>query len=99
MENAASNANGAATGFMGLGMMNAGAGGMVSAPLEYVKEKNAKETKKETVEGTKCPECGSIESGKFCSKCGKKLNEVKHCTNCGEKVTGKFCANCGTKVE
>ena len=99
MENAASNANGAATGFMGLGMMNGAAGGMVSAPLEYVKEKNAKENAKAVENGVKCPKCGNTGNGKFCSNCGEKLDLVKHCTNCGEKVTGKFCANCGTKVE
>ena len=98
MENAASNANGAATGFMGLGMMNAAGGAMVGNPLEYVKKK---EESKEQLNsrGVKCSNCGSEETGKFCSKCGTRLESEKHCSNCGEKVTGKFCPNCGTKVE
>ena len=98
MENAASNANGAGTGFMGLGMMNGAMGSMVGNPLEYVEKNNAKKEETKTT-GIKCPNCGSIESGNFCSKCGTKLETVKHCTNCGEVVTGAFCSKCGTKVE
>ena len=99
MENAASNANGAAAGFMGLGMMNGATGAMVNSPLEYVKQKEAKKENNNSQTGITCPKCGSVETGKFCSKCGTKLETVKHCTNCGEVVTGAFCSNCGTKVE
>ncbi len=98
MENAASNANGAGTGFMGLGMMNGAVGGMTN-PLEYVKKKEEKTEKATTKEGATCPNCGSVENGNFCSKCGTKIEKEKHCTSCGEKVVGKFCSNCGTKVE
>lgn len=96
MEKAAENANGAAAGFMGLGMMNGAVGGMTN-PLEYVKKNG--EGKKET--GMPCPNCGEVVTGNFCSKCGTKLEvpSEKHCTNCGEKVTGNFCSKCGTKVE
>ena len=97
MEKAASNANGAAAGFMGVGMMNNVSGAMVGNPLEYVKKK---EEKKETdTNSSTCPKCGSVEKGNFCSKCGAKLEETKYCKNCGEKVTGAFCSKCGTKVE
>lgn len=95
MENAASNPNGAGAGFMGLGMMNGAMGGIVNNTLDHVKPSDKKEEKT----GVKCPNCGSIESGNFCSKCGTKIESVKHCTNCGETVNGNFCSKCGTKVE
>ena len=99
MENAASNTNGAAGAFMGLGMMNGAMGGM-NNPLEYVKKK---EEKSESVKanGIPCPKCGSIESGNFCSQCGTKIEvpTEKYCTNCGEIVKGNFCSKCGTKAE
>ncbi len=100
MENAASNANGAATGFMGLGMMN----GAINSnnPLEYVKQNEEKkeQEKKALANGSSCPKCGSLENGNFCSKCGTKIEKKiqKYCSNCGEKVNGNFCSNCGTKV-
>jgi len=94
MENAASNENGAATGFMGLGMMNNMMGSV--NPLEYVKQN---EEKKEThQEGNICSKCGSKEDGNFCSKCGSKIEKQKFCANCGFKITGNFCSNCGSKA-
>ena len=97
MENAASNENGAGTGFMGLGMMNGMAGGMMGNPLEYVKQ-NEEKKEKEVKQGNVCPKCGSLENGNFCSKCGTKLEKTKFCANCGVEVTGNFCSNCGTKA-
>ena len=100
MENAASNENGAGTGFMGLGMMNGAAGSMIGNPLEYVKQNEEKKVQVENLKstGTICPKCGSSENGNFCSKCGTKLEKEKFCSNCGMKVTGNFCSNCGTKA-
>ena len=99
MENAAGNPNGAATGFMGLGMMNGAAGGIVGNPLEYVKQNEIKKEEVKSVNGSICPKCGSLENGNFCSKCGTKLEKEKFCSKCGMKVTGNFCSNCGEKVE
>lgn len=55
----------------------------------------------------KCPECGSLNEGKFCNECGfekkdkKEQKKDKFCTNCGTKLESglKFCENCGEKVE
>ncbi|MBQ8472376.1 MAG: SPFH domain-containing protein [Bacilli bacterium] len=101
MENAASNANGAGTGFMGLGMMNGAMGSIVGNPLEYVK-KNEEMKEKEVskpINETTCSNCGSQENGNFCSKCGNKLERNKYCSKCGNLITGNFCSNCGTKVD
>ncbi len=104
MEKAASNENGAGTGFMGLGMMNMASGNISESALQMVKENNSKEEKSSKSSTDKiCPKCGSHESGKFCSKCGTKLetpkSSEKFCSNCGAKVTGKFCSECGKEVK
>ena len=43
-------------------------------------------------------ECGSHNSGKFCSECGKPAPEpvkTEWTCECGETNSGKFCSNCG----
>lgn len=40
--------------------------------------------------------CGSVNTGKFCSECGKTRPEPKEWTcKCGHLATGKFCSECG----
>lgn len=88
MENAASNENGAANGFVGLGMMNMAAGNMNGgqSPVAYtipgnqVQPSNTGFTPMTNMGGVVAPTSG------------------KTCTNCGAPVNGNFCANCGTKV-
>lgn len=102
LKGAANNANGAATGMMGIGMMNMAAGnaigGISSNKPEYMKPQDI--TKED---GVKCPNCGNTITGKFCEQCGTKRPEEakeRFCTKCGEKVSdgAKFCMNCGNEL-
>ncbi len=102
LKGAANNANGAATGMMGIGMMNMAAGnaigGISSNKPEYMKPQDI--TKEA---GVKCPNCGNTITGKFCEQCGTKRPEEakeRFCTKCGEKVAdgAKFCMNCGNEL-
>ena len=41
-------------------------------------------------------ECGAVNTGKFCSECGKPRPQAQDWTcSCGTVNTGKFCSNCG----
>lgn len=39
--------------------------------------------------------CGQVNSGKFCSNCGKPAPSVDWTCSCGQVNTGNFCSNCG----
>lgn len=113
METAAGNANGAATGFMGIGMMNMASGGMSGGVMQnafaaqpapqqqydpYAKQQEAQPAPAAPA-GVKCTNCGATVTGKFCSECGTPVAAgPKKCSNCGTEVTGKFCTECGTPV-
>ena len=84
METAASNPNGAGTGFMGLGMMNMATGGMNSAVINNAFSNNnaqsvnnqAPVNTENTGEAMFCPNCGTKSNGgKFCTSCGTKLHD------------------------
>lgn len=108
VENAAKNENGAANGFMGIGVMNMATGGMVSNAVSgpwnqstegSKKDLSPKEERQE--EDWKC-ECGNTNpaKAKFCSECGKQKNNKKVCQKCKmpNEATNKFCNNCGEKL-
>ena len=115
IKDAANNEAGAMTGFMGMGMMNQG-GAMFGANLSSQSQNQTPMTEmnivgggvalnssKEEENGVKCPNCGAVITGNFCTECGTKKPEVaqeKFCTNCGSKVVdgAKFCVNCGTQI-
>lgn len=108
MENAASNENGAATGFMGLGMMNMAGGNMMGgqSPLAYTtpaaQQPSQQAPAANSDEQKHCTNCGSVVSGKFCANCGTKVEEAPAdvCPNCGapKKDGAKFCGECGTAL-
>jgi len=112
MEKAASNSNGAANGFVGLGVMNMASGGMTGGVMQnaFTSQQQPQQTydpyKQEAaavstttpVGANKCPKCGKVGNGKFCSECGTAMvaNGPKKCSKCGHEVTGNFCTECGT---
>lgn len=105
MEKAAGNENGAASGFMGLGVMNMASGGMTGGVMQNAFNQNQPQQQfdpyQQQAQGIKCPKCGIVGSGKFCQNCGTELTPptAKKCSKCGAEVTGKFCQECGTPVD
>ena len=100
MQNAASNAAGAATGFIGMNMANS-AGGMNAASLyEISAQQKAAAQSAAPAGGWTCPTCGKVATGNFCPECGTKKPADPNswtCPNCGTANKGKFCSECGTK--
>ena len=118
IKTAAGNEGGAMNGFVGMGMINQG-GAMFGANMSSQSQAQNQMTEmnvvgggvkepvdnntQEPAEEVKCPNCGAIITGNFCTECGTKRPEVtaeKFCTSCGNKVDAesKFCMNCGNKL-
>ena len=100
MQDAAKNqgAGGAMFGFAGMNMAN-NAGGMNAQNLFAMgQQQNAAPAQNAapSADSWKC-ECGTVNTGKFCSGCGKpKPAPAGSWTcECGTVNTGKFCSNCG----
>ncbi|MBE5792803.1 MAG: SPFH domain-containing protein [Clostridiales bacterium] len=97
MQDAAKNAGGAFTGFMGMNMAQ-NAGGTTAAQLFGMNQAPAAPSPAPQAPGSwKCA-CGATVSGKFCTECGSKKPEQDGWTcACGAINKGKFCSECGAK--
>ncbi|MBQ0126224.1 MAG: SPFH domain-containing protein [Clostridiales bacterium] len=93
MQNAAKNEHaGAFMGFAGMNMAQ-GAGGINAKDL-YSMAGTAQTPAQ--ANGWTCS-CGKVNTGRFCSECGKERNDGWTCTKCGSVNKGKFCSECGSK--
>ena len=107
MEAAGSNANGAMAGFMGMGMgMNAGGGFMGAASASNMQQMQMQQNAQPAMRpagqasgaaGSWTCSCGAVNTGKFCSQCGKPAPAPAGTwtCSCGTVNTGKFCSECG----
>ena len=104
MEAAGSNSAGAMQSFMGMGMgmqMGGGmAGQMSQTNLAQMQMAGAQSqvhaAPTQAACGWTCA-CGAVNTGKFCSECGKPVpvkSSAWTCA-CGTENTGKFCSECG----
>ncbi len=97
MKAAATNPNGAMMGFMGMGMAQQ-AGGMNVQNLYAMGQQQTAQgaAPAQAADGWKC-DCGSVNTGKFCTECGKSkpADPASWTCECGAVNTGKFCTECG----
>ena len=95
MRTAAGNPGGAVNGFMGVNMAQ-GTGGMNAQNLFAMGQQNNNTVQAAPQGGWKC-ECGTVNTGNFCSNCGKPRPTADEWTcECGTvNKGGKFCSNCG----
>ena len=109
VKGAANNSNGAAQGFMGIGMMNMATGGMMGGvaqgpwqnqnnqqptqPAQPVQEQPSEPAQEQPTPKTKQEEQVQEQP--------QEASKAKFCTECGEKVDGdaKFCSKCGNKLK
>ena len=82
VKDAANNANGAANGFMGVGMMNMASNGMGNSVMNDAFSATGNGAGGEVGSNTQ-----GASGAKFCSECGSKLTPgAKFCPECGNKI-------------
>ena len=97
MQDAARNANGAFTGFMGMNMAQ-GSGANAAQLFQMGAQQQPAAPQQAPASSWTCA-CGATATGKFCPECGAKKPEpaAGWTCSCGATVTGKFCPECGAK--
>lgn len=95
MKDAANNTNGAAMGFMGMNAAQNAGGINANSLYQNAQQASSQPSGNEWT----CPDCGTVNTGRFCSNCGKpKPSSARwYCPKCGTENTGNFCVNCGEK--
>ena len=101
VKGAANNSNGAAQGFMEIGMMNMATGGMMGGVAQgpWQNQNNQQPTQPaQPVQEQPAPEAKQEEQ---VQEQQQEASKAKFCTECGEKVDGdaKFCSKCGNKLK
>ncbi len=107
MQDAAKNPNGSMMAFAGMNMAGQ-AGGMNAGQLFSMGAAQAPQQAAPAPQPAPAPaapqaaqggwtcECGTVNTGKFCSNCGKPNPSGPWTCSCGATNTGKFCSNCGS---
>ena len=108
VRDAGSNAGGAMTGFMGVGMgmqqfntsmegLNAMTAGMAGTQPQAAPQQAASPQQTAAPANSWTCECGASNTGKFCSECGKPAPAPANSwtCECATVNTGKFCSECG----
>lgn len=96
MAAAGANQAGAMQGFLGMGMgMNTVGGilGQISPPTAQQPAQQPVQAAPSS--GAWTCACGHLNTGKFCSECGKPMPNSEWTCACGHVNTGKFCSECG----
>lgn len=98
MKSAASNENGAMNGFMGFGMAQQAGGVNAQNLFQMGAQQQSSQPQfqsESSVNVWRCS-CGTENTGKFCTNCGKSKPDANGWTcSCGSLNQGKFCMNCG----
>ena len=99
MQDAAKNAGGAFTGFMGMNMAQSSGAANAAQLFQMGAQQQAQQPApaQQSAGAWKCA-CGATVTGRFCPECGAKKPEQEgwKCS-CGATVTGRFCPECGAK--
>ena len=100
MQDAAKNAGGAFTGFMGMNMAQSSGAANAAQLFQMGAQQQAQQPApaQQSAGAWKCA-CGATVTGRFCPECGAKKPEQDEgwkCT-CGAVNKGKFCAECGAR--
>lgn len=95
MQAAGSNPGGAMAGFMGMGMGMQAAGGFMGQASQTNMQQMQMNQRAGQQAGQWTCSCGAVNTGNFCSQCGKPAPAGQWTCSCGAVNTGNFCSQCG----